>query len=399
MMHRISLSDSFRWCLGRGIMVCALWMTASACQAGPRHAAEFSAATGSPYRVGPKVTSVAAADLNGDGFVDVVAGHARPAGEGSQAGGITVLFGDGGGRFSGSRLIPLEGAGIQVCVADVNGDRHPDIVAVRHDSHDVYIIPGGPASRFVAGSPHPQTRVSGKPHTHALALADFDADGHTDLATTNADDDSVSVLLGDGRGAFRPAAGSPFAVGRTPYEGMVALDIDRDARIDLIMPLVGDRAVGILRGDGRGGFGSVRKVPVGRPLNSIGLHDLNRDGLPDLILPDESLPGARWMFNDGRGAFAEADGARVRLPIDVWAAATADLDGDGGIALVLGGRGSSIYCVRLDRGGIPHSDPLSVATGGRDPGALAVADVNRDGTPDVITGNFVSGDVSVLLAQ
>jgi hypothetical protein len=29
----------------------------------------------------------------------------------------------------------------------------------------------------------------------------------------------------------------------------------------------------------------------------------------------------------------------------------------------------------------------------------AVADVNRDGKPDVITGNFVSGDVTILLGQ
>jgi hypothetical protein len=49
-----------------------------------------------------------------------------------------------------------------------------------------------------------------QPHTHGLAIADFNRDGHADIVTANNDDGDVSLLLGDGQGKFARAPRSPF---------------------------------------------------------------------------------------------------------------------------------------------------------------------------------------------
>ncbi len=355
----------------------------------------FEPVSGSPLAVGPKPTSVAAADLDGDGFVDLAVGHAV---DGTPPrGGITILFGDGTGQFARKQVIQLDGGGILLRIADVDRDGTPDIVAVRHDSHDVYVLrrkqnwapPSGPL---------PQTCESGKAHTHALTLADYNGDGRLDLAAANADHGSISVLFGDGAGAFWPARGSPFQVGRVPY-GLTSVDADKDGRIDLVVPLVGDRAVAVMPGDGRGGFGAAQKSELGRSFAVIGVFDLNGDGAPDVVVPDEALPGVRWRFNDGTGRFKSPNESQVRLPAEVWGVEMADLDGDGRGELILGGRRPTIYCIQLDGRDQPVGEPLAIPTGGQEPGAITVADVNGDRKPDILTGNWASGDVSVLLAR
>ncbi len=352
--------------------LCAVAALADA--AAPRKPIAFEPAAGSPLRVGPKPTSVAATDLDGDGFIDLAVGHAVDGTP--QRGGITILFGDGTGRFTRRQLIPLDGGGILLRITDVDRDGAADIVAVRHDSHDVYVLrrkqnwapPSGPL---------PQTCESGKAHTHALTLFDFNGDKLIDLATANADDGTISVLLGDATGTVRPAPRSPLPVGRVPY-GLTSVDANKDGRVDLIVPLVGDKSVGVLPGDGRGGFGAVQKSDLGRSFAVIGVFDLNGDAVPDVVVPDETLPGVRWRFGDGTGKFAATDEVQMRLPADVWGVEVADLDGDGRSELILGGRRPTLFCVRLDARGRPVGDPLPISTGGQEPGAIEVADVNGD---------------------
>lgn len=393
-------SERLRARQGRSVVVvaCLASLCAATTLADPaerRKPIAFVPAAGSPLRVGPKPTSVATADLDGDGFVDLVIGHAR---EGSpQGGGITLLFGDGTGRFARKQVVSLDGAGVLIRIADVDRDGTPEIVAVRHDSHDIYVLRRGQNWKIASDRP-PQTLASGKAHTHALALDDFNGDGRIDLATANADDGSISVLLGDGEGGFQPARGSPFQVGRVPY-GLTSIDFNKDGHVDLVVPLVGDRAVGALLGDGKGGFVPAPKSDLGEPFSVVGVFDLNGDAAPDCVVPDETLPGVRWRFNDGAGKFPAAGEVRVQLPADIWGVAFDDLDGDGRRELIVGGRRPTLFCISLDERGRPVDEPKSIPIGGQEPGAITVADVNGDRKPDILTGNWASGDVSVLLAR
>jgi hypothetical protein len=119
-----------------------------------------------------------------------------------------------------------------------------------------------------------------------VAVGDF-GNGHLDLAVTNSNDGTVSVLLGKGDGTFTPALGSPIHVGGEPFSVAVG-DFNGDGNNDLAVANFADNTVNVLLGDGHGGFGSRLNLPVGTGPGSVAVADFNGDGKPDLAVANES---------------------------------------------------------------------------------------------------------------
>src|SRR5579862_602383 len=93
--------------------------------------------------------------------------------------------------------------------------------------------------------------VGGEPGS--IVVADVNHDGKLDLIVANTGDDTVSVLLGDGRGHFTPSPGSPFACGKSPNDIAVG-DFDGDGNLDLIIADTSTPFLTILLGNGKGRF-------------------------------------------------------------------------------------------------------------------------------------------------
>jgi hypothetical protein len=318
---------------------------------------------------------------------------------------LVILLGDGRGAFGPAEGSPIKvGSSVRkVALGDVNRDGRLDAVAAEHDTYSVTVLLGdrGGGFRAAPGSPF-KTGDGPRPHTHDLALGDVDGDGHPDILTTNVNDNNVSVLLGDGNGAFAPAPASPVQVGRGPYDALVLRDLDGDGRPDLVTPNIGGNKLDVLRGDGKGGFTRIpgAPFPVGQRPGYVAVADVNKDGRPDLLATHDDVGLLAVLLDDGKGSYRHAAGSPLRLSAAAWGFDVGDLDGDGNLDLAMGVTGNARPLVLLGdgEGGFKEQEGLELVAGER-PEYAVLADLNGDGRLDMVVGNYGSGDVSIFLGQ
>lgn len=366
---------------------------------------EFGAAVGSPVAVGPMVQKILVADMNGDGNPDIIltCGGTTNDKPDPKKGFVAVLVGDGRGGYKLAQpIIPIGMDGLKAAVGHLNGDKRPDIVVIAHDSYAVTILLQDERGQFNAERKRTVEAHKGDhPHTHDVAVADVNGDSKLDILTTNEDDGAVSVLIGDGTGQFAPAKGSPFAAGQHPYEGLSVGDVNGDSKLDLVVPNILGKAVSVLLGNGSGGFATAPGSPfaVGDRPGFVTLGDLTGDSKLEIVVTHDDDPIVHILRGDGLGGFRPAAGSPLKLRENVWGAVVADLNADGKNDLALGAKKGHVLLLLGDGKGRFDKDPIVVSVGGKAPGNIAVADLNRDGKLDLVTSNYESGDVSVLLQK
>jgi hypothetical protein len=112
------------------------------------------------------------------------------------------------------------------------------------------------------------------------AIADLNRDGKPDIVATHHEQNAMTVMLGDGRGGFTEANGSPFDFGVSLYQLIIA-DVDRDAKMDVVATS-GD-SIRVLLGDGRGALKQAASIPVGPGAWRMAVVDLTADGAVDVV--------------------------------------------------------------------------------------------------------------------
>lgn len=123
---------------------------------------------------------------------------------------------------------------------------------------------------------------------------------------------------------------------------------------------------------------------------SAALGDLNGDGRLDVVLPFGSFIGALVHLGNGDGTFGAGT---LLLAPDLRGVALADLNNDGRLDLVTAGLFMSVFLGNGNGTFLPGVD-YPAGAGGL---AVAVADLNGDGLPDIAQLNQTSGNVSVFL--
>ncbi|HMJ64367.1 MAG TPA: VCBS repeat-containing protein [Candidatus Binatia bacterium] len=357
---------------------------------------DYKPAASSPLKFPKGVHSFAVGDANADGKPDLLV---------SQGTNLTVLLGNGSGGFEPltNTSITLPHPATEVLLADVNRDGHLDWAGAFHETYDVIVMLGKGNGQF---SPVPEspfvTRAPGKrPHTHALAAGDVNRDGKLDLITANSEDGDISVLLGDGRGGFTPAHGSPFACGPSPYPVALA-DVNGDNNLDIVVPNTapGPTTITVLLGDGRGEFHAAPRSPFKANDRAyfVAVADLNGDNKPDIVATHDDASIATIHLGDGNGNFVQASNSPLELGNRGWSVVPVDANRDGKIDLAFGAEHGVAVFLGDGRGGFQRASGSPFRTG-RGTWRIEVIDVNQDGKPDFITNNVESNDISILLAQ
>jgi hypothetical protein len=185
------------------------------------------------------ITSIALADFNGDGKLDRATGYTV-----GWKGEASIALGNGSGGFGAESFIWLGGASTHaLAAADLNADGKTDLVTAH--GYDLNVLIGNGTGGFAPRQPY-----AAGPSPVAVAIADFNGDAKLDLATANGNDNSLSLLLGTGTGIGTPMF-TPHMTLRagTGASGIVAGDFTGDGRADVATADKGANNVGVRLND------------------------------------------------------------------------------------------------------------------------------------------------------
>lgn len=376
-----------RWPVAAGCLVLGV-LAGGAGAAAPA----FVQGPGSPLAAsGPNWEGIA--DVNRDGRLDLAVAE-------ELTDSVSIHLGDGAGGFGAPSSVPVGDTPASLALADFNRDKRLDLAVANAESDNVTIHIGDGHGGFADGSPIPLTDAP-----WYIAVGDVNRDKRLDLVvphvgsvvgTTFVPSHDVSVLLGDGKGGFTSAAGSPLTVGRVPYGTQIA-DLNGDKNPDLAIANQFDDTISILFGNGTGRFSEAPISPfvVGAGPTWLTADDLNHDGHADIAVACASGRVA-VLLGDGAGGFAHAAGSPITLsgaPHDMLAA---DFDRDGHLDLGVDRLGIDSFSVLLGdgTGGFQLASTNLI---GDVPLSMGIGDLDGDGKLDVATGNYFGNSVSVLL--
>ncbi len=245
------------------------------------------------YGLGFVPGTVVAADLNGDGKLDVAL-----AGNNGSSSEAIALLGNGDGTFSVKTSSgPASQTFNSVVVGDFNGDGIPDLIVANYlGATTATVFLGKGDGTFTPLATQLTVSSSSSEFVYSMAAGDFNGDGKLDLAISEAYGEVI--FLGNGDGTFTQTSGSPIAVSGTDLYSLTVGDFNQDGKPDLAGVDTYDGKIVVLAGAGDGTFTVTSTTPTLVPGPYIIAADFNGDGAPDLaMLPTSNTDTASILLN------------------------------------------------------------------------------------------------------
>lgn len=337
----------------------------------------------------------AIADLDGDGYVDVVHGCSSTG-----APKFSILFNRGDGTFEDPVFRTLPAAAPTVTAADLDGDGDVDLAFARWEpgsGNQVFVFANNGNGVFPTSS---TITVGARPRD--IGSADLDLDGDIDLVTVN-ELGTLTILRNSGTGSFTPTTTNLPNPNQPAYLDLG--DLDGDGRADLTYTEVFSSNVHVLFNSGGSFPGPVTLLPItGNPGYQHTIGDVDDDGDNDVVHArsfEQGIPGAFEIFeNLGSGTFAP--GRRVATTLEYFSNCVdlGDVDADGVTDVVASGYLFDMGAIAVVRGlGGGTFAPAATSYSGRVAQYVSAVDVDGNGRDDIVSTNVWSQAVKVFLTE
>jgi Bacterial Ig-like domain (group 3)/FG-GAP-like repeat/FG-GAP repeat len=384
------------------------------------------------YPSGYSNAYVVIVDVNGDGNPDIVVSSYCESNDSSCTNGVVnILQNSGNGTFQETQTYSSGGVWtLSVAVGDFNHDGRPDLAVVNYCGDTTCQTDGSVGILLGDGNGTFQQAVTydtgGTPY--AVALGDVNGDGKLDLVIANGSlsyntniNDSffpegvVSVLLGNGNGSFQPFV--LYDAGGNSTDSISIADVNGDGKLDVVVGnpctnVCSLGTVGVLLGNGDGSFQPALSYGSGGSRTNFAvIADVNGDGNLDILVSNEcelndascTIGSVGILLNNGHANFIPPSFSIAGF--EPYAVAVGDLNGDGKADLAVIDSCASAVCftnggisVLLGNGDGSFQPPMNYDSGDDD-ASVIIADVNKDGIPDLVAASPSNQAAIVLLGN
>lgn len=352
--------------------------------------------------VGKAPGSVEVADFNHDSYPDLAITSETDSS-------VTILLGNGNNGFTRAGNSPFFAGSIpnDICIADFNKDKNLDLAFANHEQKYLTLLSGDGQGNFTR-SKNSRVSTEGIPHVHGLATGDFNNDGTLDLVTDSWGNDQVEVLFGDDVNFFGKQRKFFKVSGERPYQRLRTADLNGDLIADIVTTNTESNNATVLLSDGKGGFKEAAGSPFACGDNPFGIAigDVNADGKPELAIINspssmgegKGKNGLTILLNAGEGRFTMLNNSPFEAGQNPNRIAIGDVSGDGINDIVTSDyEGNKIYLFIMNKNG-------QVLTGkaihtGIHPKGIAIADLNNDKKAEIVVCNNTDNNITIIWSK
>jgi len=367
------------------------------------------------------------ADVNGDGKPDLISAAFPftidadyPMAMGNA---VSIQLGDGAGNFAAPAIFRGEAGMYSIAAADLNGDGHLDLITANQgtDSLSVYLNDGqggfgGPAGGYLGYLTAGQMHAVYNSPCSVLMYLDVNHDEYKDLVYLESGAQyplpyGISVLRGDATGRFGPPIRSPILdVGVNQGIWDFALEDFRGVGLPDLLVLVWQgtpsqpNPLGYLVYSKNNGDGTFQE-PVSTPFTNSWpmlfiVGDFNNDGKLDLLFYYDCYPSGSCQtpalvtfLGHGDGTFTQGAAislTRTTFDFSIRGMLAADVNGDGKLDLLVSGNGlfspgdDNAFYELFGNGDGTFQGPRLLFSNPGSTSYFATADFNKDGIPDLV---------------